>query len=383
MGQWEKQLLDGAPFKPLLYLRYVDDIFGIWLHGEQKLRQFHDRANQIHPKIQVELRTSPAEVECLDVTVKLDNKGLLTTDLFIKPTDSKSYLHFNSDHPLHTKKAVPFGLGLRMKRICTREDDFKKHRDNLKARLIDRDYPTHVVERELQKVDKAGRDKLFGVKTRKTERKGVPMAITYSRYLPDIKAALRSKRHLLHRSQNLRNIFPLDPMVAYRRGRNLRDMLVHSKTRYTTSNRGTKRSESCGKGCVICRRMYDDDELVTGAQDGCVTTYDRTIGCRSVNVVYGIWCGVCKCVCYVGETGGCIYTRVQNHLSTIRADNPAVVLPVRSHFCAPGHSVSDVRVVGLERVWRQNVEYRRVRDRRWMNLLGTNGTVGGLNKRYG
>ena len=44
---------------------------------------------------------------------------------------------------------------------------------------------------------------------------------------------------------------------------------------------------------------------------------------------------------------------------------------------------ADVRVVGLERVWRQNVEHRRARERRWMNLLGTHGAIGGLNKRYG
>lgn len=172
-------------------------------------------------------------------------------------------------------------------------------------------------------------------------------------------------------------------MIAYRRGRNLRDMPVHSKTKYVTNNLNKRKAESCGKRCAICRRMYGDSERVTGAQNGCETTYDRTIGCRSVNVVYGIWCDVCKYVCYAGETGDRLYTRVQNHLSTIRAVNPAVVLPVRSHFCAEGHSVSDVRVVGLERVWSPNVEYRRVRERRWMELLGTNGVTRGLNKRYG
>ena len=60
-----------------------------------------------------------------------------------------------------------------------------------------------------------------------------------------------------------------------------------------------------------------------------------------------------------------------------------MTLPVRGHFCAAGHSVNDVRVVGLERVWRQHVEYRRVREKGWMNLLGTQGEVGGLNKKYG
>ena len=209
------------------------------------------------------------------------------------------------------------------------------------------------------------------------------MAITFSKYIPDVRAILRNKRHFLHRSQSLRKIFPVDPMVAYRRGRNLRDMLVHSKTRYLTGNRNRRKVENCGKECVICKRMYADSDLVAGAQEEHVTTYDRTIGCRSVNVVYGIWCDVCKYVCYVGETGDCLYTRVQNHLSSIRAVNPAIELPVRSHFCAPGHGVGDVRVVGLERVWSQNVEYRRIRERRWMNLLGTNGAVGGLNRRYG
>ena len=147
---------------------------------------------------------------------------------------------------------------------------------------------------------------------------------------------------------------------------------------------GTERTvESCGKECVICRRMYRDDSKVVGMKPECVTTYDRTIGCRSMNVVYGIWCDVCRCICYVGETGTRLYTRIQNHLSSIRADDPIVPLPVRSHFRSAGHEIGDVKVVGLERVWRQNVEYRRARERRWMDLLGTHVGDAALNKRYG
>ena len=100
-------------------------------------------------------------------------------------------------------------------------------------------------------------------------------------------------------------------------------------------------------------------------------TFDRTIGCRSVNVIYGIWCSACRYVRYVGETGGCLYTRIQNHLSSIRTSSPAVSLPVKHHFLAPGHNIDDVRVVGLEMMWSRDVEYRRAREKRWMNLLGT------------
>ena len=286
---------------------------------------------------------------------------------------------------MHTKKAVPFGLGLRMKRICTRNDDFKRHRGNLKARLIEREYPASLVEQELRKVDKLSRDQLLAGRSAQDKDKRVPMAVTFSQYLPNITAVPKSKRDLLQRSQRLTNIFPLDPMIACKRGRNLRDMLVHRKTKHTLSKREGEIIENCGKGCVICKRMYYGEERVTGARVECVTRYDKTIGCRSVNVIYGIWCGVCRCVCYVGETGGCLYTRVQNHLSSIRASNPAVALLVRSHFCASDHGIQDVWVIGLERVWRQNVEYRRARERRWMNLLGTNDAMGGtgMNKRDG
>jgi hypothetical protein len=47
LGVWEQQLLEQSPDKPHTYFRYVDDIWGIWLHGEKTLKKFHDLANSI------------------------------------------------------------------------------------------------------------------------------------------------------------------------------------------------------------------------------------------------------------------------------------------------------------------------------------------------
>ena len=58
LGEWESELLRLSDLKPLLYLRYIDDIFGIWLHGEEQLRKFHDLANTLHTQIKVDLRVS-------------------------------------------------------------------------------------------------------------------------------------------------------------------------------------------------------------------------------------------------------------------------------------------------------------------------------------
>ena len=172
-------------------------------------------------------------------------------------------------------------------------------------------------------------------------------------------------------------------MVTYKRGRCLRDDLVHRKTRRAMNGKTDRGREDCKKDCVICRRTYGGEgrDKVLGAHGEC--TYDRSIGCRSRNIVYGIWCSRCKIVCYVGETGTTMYTRVQNHLSSIRAENPPVSLPVRAHFRSGEHSLDDFWIVGLERVWEDSVEYRRARERRWIGLLGTDQTTGGTNKRQG
>ena len=336
----------------------------------------------------MDLRYSPANIEFLDVVVKVEG-GMLSTDLFSKPSDSKSYLHYDSDHPHHTKRAIPLGLGMRMRRICSNDEDYRKHKADLKDRLIGREYPEPLVESELKKVDRMNREQLRKGEPKRgnntVDGRGAPMVVTYSRCLPDIKKILKSKRHILKRSQNLEGMFPADSMVAYRRGRNLKDGLVHRMSRLIM-NSGRRTREDCGKGCVICKRTYGgaDRDKVRGNKGD--RMYDRTIGCRSRNVIYGIGCSKCDRVVYVGETGTSLYARTQNHMSSIRIPNPTVEgLPVRTHFREEGHNIDDAWVVGLERVWGRNAFYRRERERRWIDLMGTyaNQQAGGINIRYG
>ena len=97
--------------------------------------------------------------------------------------------------------------------------------------------------------------------------------------------------------------------------------------------------------------------------------------------MYGVMCNVCKCVIYVGETGGMLYQRLQNHMSSIRCRR--MEMEVAAHFNAPGHSITDVSFIGLEKVWKNWTAYRRVREQRWVEFLGTccKAGSGGLNKK--
>ena len=201
LGSWETDLLNSCVHKPFMYLRYIDDIFGIWLHGEEKLREFHALANSLHDQIKLDLRLSQSMVDFLDVRVSVKGNEL-HTDVYTKPTDSKAYLHFTSDHPSYMKKVIPAGLAMRAKRICSSRADFRRQQKDIHTNLSNRGYPDHLVRNGFKRVAGMDRDKLLDGATRK-QRRGVPLVVTYSSHLPNITKMLREKKTILTRSERL------------------------------------------------------------------------------------------------------------------------------------------------------------------------------------
>jgi hypothetical protein len=91
-------------------------------------------------RIKIELKFSKNQIEFLDTITVLDN-GFLKTKLYEKPTDKHMYLHKRSDHPKTVKKSIPYGLGVRVKRIC---DDKEEYEFNLVFRKFKFDFYSRV-----------------------------------------------------------------------------------------------------------------------------------------------------------------------------------------------------------------------------------------------
>ena len=49
MENLEELAMHSAPLKPSLWMRYVDDTFVTWTHGEQSLQSFHTHLKQLSP----------------------------------------------------------------------------------------------------------------------------------------------------------------------------------------------------------------------------------------------------------------------------------------------------------------------------------------------
>ena len=96
----------------------------IWTEGLDNLKIFVDYLNSIHSTIKFTSSHSATNVPFLDVNVSLTNDGNICTDLYTKPSDKHQHLLYSSCHPLHTKKAIPFSLALRLRRICSTDETF-------------------------------------------------------------------------------------------------------------------------------------------------------------------------------------------------------------------------------------------------------------------
>ena len=364
MGKWEEELMKKTMKTPLLYIRFVDDIFGIWNGTEEELIAFQALANSIHPRIEVELKSSRHNIDFLDVNVWLQN-GKLQTSVYEKPTDRHMYLHKSSNHPQSTKNAIPYGLGIRAKRICSTSESYEENRKKIVDNLVKRGHNKVKTHNILKKVDIMPRSQLLIYKQRSKNNSRVPLVITYGSNLPDVQKIVHKRMSILYRSDRMKKVFKEAPIVAFRRDANLEDILVHAKHRkmFSTMPEGTS---TCGKNCVICKHM--SDKLSHVSTTGKQFVFKDKINCKTSNVVYGIHCKVCDKIIYVGETGTTIYERFQNHLSSVRRKKED---PISQHFSTDSHSLDSIKIVGVEKIKRRDIHMRKIRESFWIEKLQT------------
>ena len=69
MAELEEEILREVELKPYLWWWYIDDIFFIWEHAEEKLKEFIDVLNKKHPTIKFTAECSKTQINFLDVNV--------------------------------------------------------------------------------------------------------------------------------------------------------------------------------------------------------------------------------------------------------------------------------------------------------------------------
>ena len=386
MGWFEDNFVYTYKLKPLVWKRYIDDVFMIWQHGDTELKDFIAHLNTRHDTIKFTEESSRSSINFLDITVTLTAQGTLKTSLYCKPTDSHNYLLYSSEHPRHLLRGIPYSQFLRVRRICSDINDFRQNTLMLSSHFIRRGYPLKLVKAALLKAELQDRDTLIAKNApssatkplkQDTDKPKFYLVTTHNPGNPPVRKIIESNWSLLNKSKTTRSINDAELIFGQRRNKNLSDQLVRASTKTTTTKTPNSIRHPCKrpKTCRYC-------PLIDRSEDFFSTTTRRkfysmrNVNCQSSNLIYVITCRHCG-IQYVGQTKNRILTRFQGHIFDISHDNDTTVArhfnrcPPESPSLVSGIIINVATFIPAPPDSRAAKLLRDKEEKRWMHRLQT------------
>ena len=403
MGQFETDFVYTYHHPPLLWKRYIDDVFCLFTGSIDQVNDFVTYLNTCDPSIQFTHEASQESLSFLDTVVHLTNNEL-HTDLHCKPTDSHNYLLFSSAHPQKCKESIPYSQYLRVRRICSRLCDFDRHMKEMTTHFIRRGYPIDLLEDAALRARRLDRTKLLDSSTKRTkDDQNTILTTTFNPHSDPLREIVSNNWDLLGKSHTTLPLHQKRLLVAYRRPPNLKDKLVradcrlkkafkakpdldkldnipitpaHKQTkisdffrrpplatssssltnlptnpselphRSSSSGNLTKRQKKCTNfKCMFCPIINRVDHL-TCTQTGETVATKYNISCKSSNLIYCITCKTCNKQ-YVGQTKNTLAQRFHSHFFNIRHHKKTDAVGL--HFSQKDHhGTKDVTINVLE-----------------------------------
>ena len=364
MDQVENEFLETQERKPLVWFRYIDDIFFIWTHGRESLQTFIDDLNTFHPNLKFTHEFSEKSVTFLDLKVNLSN-GSITTDLHIKPTEKHHYLHFSSSHPDHTKRSIIYSQALRISRICTFEKDFNRHATEMKSWFRNRGYPDWLINREMSKVKHNSNNKSRANK----KVQGVPFVVTYHPLLKNFGQIIKKHLYLLYMNEEMKEIFTPSPMISLRGARKLSSYLVRAKLYPLERSVGSFKCNS--PRCQVCHNVKETDRFSSSVSQ---ETYkiNHRFNCNDKCLIYLLTCKKCHKQ-YVGKTVDSFRFRWNNYKNNNRKflrEEACMQQHLFEHFSNDDHSdfLDEVEIIFIDKTDSKDPNKR---ERYWRHTLRT------------
>ena len=139
MGRIEDTILQEWSPYILTWKRFIDDIFFIFTGNINDLTRLKQFMNNIHDTIKFTFDQIHWHHKFLDVTIYIKNAKIMTT-IHRKPTDLMLLLHYQSNHPLHTKESIIYSQALRYNLIINSNNRLSSELHNLTRTLLARKY---------------------------------------------------------------------------------------------------------------------------------------------------------------------------------------------------------------------------------------------------
>ncbi|CAF3363065.1 unnamed protein product [Rotaria sp. Silwood2] len=145
--KWESSFVQQQQNQQELYFRFRDDVFLTTKLPPEKIKNTLEELNRSDRNINIQWEGGKS-VDYLDVTVTIDIPNFKTT-IYRKLAAQPYVLPFNSSHPSHIMRNIPYAAALRLTRICSQSDDLREELDRLRIMLLLNKYPPKFVDQQI------------------------------------------------------------------------------------------------------------------------------------------------------------------------------------------------------------------------------------------
>ena len=319
MGKYENIVFESANdlvSLVVLWKRFIDDIFMLFKGSKEQCDSLVSWLNSLMTGVvKFTYDFSENRIEFLDLVIFKEN-GRLQTDLFIKPSNKQLYLDFNSNHPSHCKSGLVFGQALRIIERCTKSLDVDKHLTNLKSKLLERNYPEHLIEDQFSRAKSHNRrDLIFKPKKSTKNDSKVRLIFTYNGGGPPFHKWFREGKKLLLKNDEAKKMGD-NLQIAYRQPKNLQKIVCGTKKQSVGDQVDISGCYKCNHCRVSCP-ILNETKTFSSTNTGKSYRIRQYINCESTNVIYLATCKKCGGQ-YVGKSKTKFKTRHSNHKQEIK-----------------------------------------------------------------
>ena len=290
--------------------RYIDDGVGVHTMSQRRFsgwkKLVSNKVTNYGMKIKATDWNEPADkhhpVNFLDIQFWFDERKSLQTDLYVKPTDSRSFLNFSSCHPNYTFSGNVYSQALRLRRIINCNERLSVRLEELKSDFKKSGYPDKMLMNIINKVKsckrilkKAGKDEGCFV-----DDDSIMVISTFGRD----KLLTSMTKNIEKHSDSIKFRY------VKKTGPSLKSILVKSKVSALGQPFGKtlscKTKKNNCKGCT----MMSGEDFVTDLNG---KKYRTAKGkCDSRNLIYHAKCRHCS-KGYVGKTTQKLNGRISGH----------------------------------------------------------------------
>jgi hypothetical protein len=296
--------------KPLYYKRFIDDVFIIisrlnYLFVIESLKNAFGSL-----KLNLVIDKS---VDFLDLSISFDFiTGHLIFKVYFKSTKTFSYLLTSSNHPDFIFKNIPVSLFLRIRRICSKTEDYIYFSLLLSKYLVSRGYDLKYINKIFTMVLNLKRNDLLRYKEKNNSKRNdlIYFGVKFNNGISNLNDIVRKSFNKFIEKEERFNVLKIRNIN--RMNWNLSALFIH----------GFKYEKSFKNFFVKCKNIYcktcfyfNNDYYIKLNDNYLLPILDNS-SCNSMYCIYIIKCILCNSF-YIGQTVD-IVSRLYTHINDIK-----------------------------------------------------------------